>query len=75
MGHGRKMAAPIIIAVLLAVYYMGIAALFLTVEEIPAVVKFLITAVSLMLTGVAVGVLVSRIKEIRSGEEDDLSQY
>ena len=31
--------------------------------------------VLLALSGVMLGVLVSRIKEIRSGEEDDLSKY
>ena len=50
--HGKKMIAPIIITVLIVLYYIGIISLFM-----------------------AVNVLISRIEEIRSGEEDDLSKY
>ena len=37
--------------------------------------QIIIGIVFLGLCGVAVFVLIERIKEIRSGEEDDLSQY
>ena len=73
--HGKKMAAPIIIAVVVVFYYRGIAALFLWMEGVPFWAKVLLTVVLLALSGVMLGVLVSRIKEIRSGEEDDLSKY
>lgn len=73
--HGKKMAAPIIIAVVVVFYYLGIAALFLWMEGVPFWAKVLLTVVLLVLSGVMLGVLVSRIKEIRSGEEDDLSKY
>ena len=73
--HGKKMAAPIIIAVVVVFYYLGIVALFLWMEGVPFWAKVLITVVLLALSGVMLGVLVSRIKEIRSGEEDDLSKY
>ena len=73
--HGKKMAAPIIIAVVVVFYYLGIVALFLWMEGVSFWAKVLLTVVILALSGVMLGVLVSRIKEIRSGEEDDLSKY
>ena len=73
--HGKKMAAPIIIAVVVVFYYLGIAALFLWMEGVSFWAKVLLTVVLLALSGVMLGVLVIRIKEIRSGEEDDLSKY
>lgn len=73
--HSKKMVAPIIITVIFVLYYMGIAVAFLMVPDIPAMAKILCTVVPLGLAAVMIGVLVSRINEIRSGEEDDLSKY
>jgi len=73
--HGVKMIAPIIIAVIFVFYILGILALFLSVDEIPLVAKLLMIIIPLALAGVMIGVTISRIKEIRSGEEDDLSKY
>lgn len=73
--HGKKMVAPIIIAILFVVYYLGIAALFLFANGIPMLGKILLVIVPLALAGVMIGVVKSRINEIRSGEEDDLSKY
>ena len=57
----RKMVAPIVITALMA--------------EVPVWVKIAVGAVLALDYGVSIFVLVERIKEIRSGEEDDLSQY
>lgn len=73
--HRKKMVAPIIIAVLFALYYIFIGVMFLWAPEIPVLVKVLMVAVPLALAGTIIYVLVERIKEIRSGEEDDLSKY
>lgn len=73
--HGKKMIAPIIIAALFAVYYLIIAILFLEMEGVPFWGRVLFVIIPLALVGVIAGVLGSRIKEIRSGEEDDLSKY
>lgn len=75
MKHGKKMIAPIVIAVVFVIYYAGLAAVMMFVEDMPGVMKALFILVPLALAGVMVGVVVSRIKEIRSGEEDDLSKY
>lgn len=45
------------------------------ISSVSILVKGLLISVPLALAGVMIGVTVSRIKEIRSGEEDDLSQY
>ncbi len=69
------MIAPVIIAVLFVLYLLSIALAFALADDIPAVGKLLFVVVPVILTGVMIGVTVSRIKEIRSGEEDDLSKY
>lgn len=69
------MAAPIVIASIIIVYYIGAAVFFMMVPGIPATVKILMMVVPLVLAAVMLGVLISRIKEIQGGEEDDLSQY
>ena len=73
--HGKKMIAPIVIAVLfvgyLAVYiYM----LFFTA----ALTKPWLFLLAVPLAALGVGmiwVLITRIREIDKGEEDDLSNY
>ena len=59
MKHFKKMIAPIIIATIIIAYYIGI----------------VMIVVPLILSAVMLGVLISRIKEIQGGEEDDISQY
>ncbi|MBR4887754.1 MAG: hypothetical protein IKU17_01280 [Clostridia bacterium] len=72
--HGRKMIAPVIIAVLFALYYAGFAAACLFIPT-PLWLRLLMGGGPLALAGVCVYVLVQRIHEIRSGEEDDLADY
>ena len=74
-NHGQKMLAPIIIAIIFALYYIGFGAICLLIPGIPLLVKLIFGIVPLALAGVMIYVLVTRIKEIRSGEEDDLSKY
>ena len=75
MNYWKKMVAPIVIAVIVIVYYTGAAVFFMAVPGIPAAVKILMVVIPLILAAVMLGVLISRIKEIQGGEEDDLSQY
>ena len=72
--HRKKMVAPIIITVLFLAYLVvyGIA-IFTTSELLPGMLLF---ALPLIALGIGmIYVLKSRIKEIRSGEEDDLDNY
>ena len=73
-SHGKKMIAPIIITILfllyLAVYGM------LLIKAAMAEPQAILLGVPLVLLGIGmVYTLFTRIREIRSGEEDDLSNY
>ena len=73
--HRKKMAAPIIIAVLLILWYIGMAIACFCIPEIPFIFKILMAIIPAAISGVISFVLAERIKEIRSGEDDDLSKY
>lgn len=65
--------APIIITVILILYfavYFGV-----LIAVIPNIWKYILLVIPISLTGVLIYVCIDRIKEIRSGEEDDLSKY
>ncbi len=72
--HHKKMIAPVVISILLGAY-IAIGVICLCISIIPIAVKLFLAVIPAALTGVLVFVLIERIKEIRSGEEDDLSQY
>ena len=73
--HSKKMIAPVVIAVCIILYYAAVGIALLFVGNIALVIKIPILIIPLAIIGVSVFVLRERIKEIRSGEEDDLSQY
>lgn len=72
--HTKKSIAPIVITVLLLLYYGGVlcGCVFL---PFPWMVKAAGAVVLGCLGGVCVYVLAQRMREIRSGEEDDLGNY
>lgn len=72
--HGKKMIAPIIITVLMIVYVLSLLLGFLWLG-FPWYITLAGLIVGIIVIGLMIGVLFSRIKEIRSGEEDDLSKY
>lgn len=76
-----KLLAPVIITVislvlliLYAVFYVGMGVVLFAYAG-PVWLSVLLCAACLCGCGVSVYVLWERIKEIESGEEDDLSQY
>ena len=71
----RKLAAPIVISVLVGLWLLGYAVLIFLVPAIPLWIKLLGAVIPLALLGVTIYVLCERIKEVRSGEEDDLDNY
>ncbi len=75
MNHWKKMIAPIVVALVITLYYIGIAVFFVKIPGSPTLIKVLMVVIPLALAVVMTGVLISRIKEIKGGEEDDLSQY
>lgn len=72
--RAKKLIAPIVITALLVLYLIAFVVLAF-LFRIPLWAKLLSCLIPLALIGVSVFVLVERIKEVRSGEEDDLSQY
>ena len=72
--HGRKMIAPILITIVFLLYLFAYVALIvMAAADTPLVILFGIPV--LLLGAGMVYVLYTRIREIRSGEEDDLDNY
>lgn len=71
----RKLVAPVIITVLFGLWALGWCAVLLFIPRLPLAVRVVGMVIALALLGAAVFMLFARIREIRSGEEDDLSQY
>ena len=72
--HRKKMAAPIVITVLFVLYLIAYVVLvILAAGWSPAMLLFTIPLVALGIGMVVV--LKERIREIKSGEEDDLEKY
>ncbi len=71
----RGYTAPAIVAACLVVYYGGIALLFALIPDILWWVKALMCIVPLAVCALVIYVLLQRMQELNSGEEDDLDQY
>lgn len=69
----KGMIAPVIITVLLIVYYIAYFGLMISLLE--GVLKYLLGILPLLFSGVMIKVCLERLKEIKEGNEDDLSQY
>lgn len=74
-SHARKIIAPLLITVIIVLYYVGFAIACIIIDQLPWLIKLLGIVIPLIFAGICIYVLLERIKEIRSGEEDDLSKY
>lgn len=72
--HNKKMVAPIVISILVICYCAAYGILVITME-MPTLVKIVGALIMAGLIGTMIFVLIERIKEIRKGEEDDISKY
>ena len=73
-SHGKKMIAPIIITILFLLYLAVYGTLL--IKAAMAEPQAILLGIPLVLLGIGmVFTLFTRIREIRSGEEDDLSNY
>ncbi len=70
----KQLIAPITITCISVLFLLSYIIAILLVD-LPLGFSLLLLLIPLALAGVCIFVLVERIKEIRSGEEDDLSQY
>jgi len=70
----KKLIAPIIITFLLLMYFGFVLLNLIRIPESMGI-RILWLIIPLALMGVSVFVLIERIREIRSGDEDDLGKY
>ncbi len=73
--HRGKLVAPIIVGALLIAWFCFWVATCFSVPELPLRTKLAGALIPLALIAVTVFVMIQRIREIRSGEEDDLGNY
>ena len=71
----KKLIAPTLIVVLSVLYLIGFIIFILSVPVIPLFAKLAGILIPLVVAGCMIAVLISRVREIKSGNEDDLDQY
>ena len=71
----KKLIAPIIITVLLIIYYFIYLWMGVSINEMPMIMKIIVIIFAVGLIGLTIYMLFERIGEIKGGEEDDLSKY
>ncbi len=72
-AHKRKMIAPILISMIMILYYIVYFGFLITLLE--GMWKYALGLIPLVLSAIIVKVCIERIREIKKGEEDDLSKY
>ncbi len=73
MKKSKKMIAPILISVIIILYYVLYFGILIALLD--GIWKYVLGIVPLLFGCVMIKVCVERIKEIKEGEEDDLSKY
>ncbi len=71
--HRNKMIAPIVISVIMVLYYVVYFGFLITLLD--GIWKYVLGIIPFVLSVVMVKVCIERINEIKKGEEDDLSKY
>ena len=69
----KKTIAPIIVTILIVLYYIVYFAFLISLLE--GVWKYALGIIPLAFSVVMIKVCIERINEIKKGEEDDLSKY
>ena len=69
----KKMIAPIIITLIIVLYWVVYFGFLITL--LVGIWKYVLGIIALALSAVMVKVCIERIKEIKKGEEDDISKY
>lgn len=72
-GKQKKMIAPIIVTIIMVLYYVVYFGFLMTLLE--GIWKYLFGIIPFVFSIMMIYVCVERIKEIKEGEEDDLSKY
>ena len=69
----KKMKAPIIITVIMVLYYVMYFGLFISLLD--GIWKYALGIIPIIFSAVMIRVCIERINEIKKGEEDDISKY
>ena len=69
----KKFVAPIIITVIMVLYYVVYFGFLITLLE--GIWRYVLAIVPIAFSVITVKVCIERMNEIKKGEEDDLSQY
>ena len=72
-SNKKKMVAPIVVTVLMVLYYVVYFCFLITL--LWGVWKYALGIFPLLFAAVTIKVCIERINEIKDGEEDDLSKY
>ena len=72
--HRKKMVAPIVITILFLAILAGYGTIYFMID-LPIWAQLLLASILAALAVAMVCILVGRIREIKGGEEDDLSNY
>ena len=72
--HRKKMAAPVIITIVFLTILAGYGTVYFMMD-LPTWAQLLLASILAALAVAMIYVLVGRIREIKGGEEDDLSNY
>ena len=72
--HKKKMIAPVVVTVIMIIYFIVYFGVIAALVESVAL-KWILGIIPALFGAVMIGVCIQRIREIKGGEEDDLSQY
>lgn len=72
-AHGKKMIAPIIVSIIMVLYYVVYFGFLISLLD--GIWRYVLGFLPLAFSAVTVKVCIERINEIRKGEEDDISKY
>lgn len=72
--HRKKMVAPIVITIVFLIVLAGYGTVYFMMD-LPIGVQMLLASILVAFAIAMIHVLVGRIREIKGGEEDDLSNY
>ena len=72
-SNKKKILAPILVTVIMVLYYVAYFGFLITLVE--GIWKYVLGVIPLAFAAVMIKVCIERIKEIKDGEEDDLSKY
>ena len=75
MNRNKKLLAPILITIFVILYYIFYFCILCSVFKESIVMLILFGIIPIALSVGMLYVCIQRIKEIRSGEEDDISKY